>query len=136
MLQANTETPSINTPSFPKCRFRRAICSGVLRAAAIARASCFVLVWVQAPELRRRLSLQFNPQKRISAEDFYAHPYLGGNRPDLLELAGGAAQVASTLQEHQALQLEAKVLNTFELEALITQACARVQQRRAQAGQQ
>jgi hypothetical protein len=91
---------------------------------------------VQAPELLRRLSLQFNPQKRISAEDFYAHPYLGGNRHDLLELAGGAAQVASTLQEHQALQLEAKVLTKFELEALITQACARVLQRRAQAGQQ
>jgi len=47
----------------------------------------------------------------VSAEDFYCHPYLGGSRQQLLQLAGGAAQVAATLHENMQLQLESKVLD-------------------------
>ena len=83
----------------------------------------------QARDLLRK-SLQFNPRKRASAEEVYCHPYLGGSQTQLVEMAGGSAQIAATLQQNQSLKLEDKELVKSNMEALITLACQRVQQRR------
>ena len=90
-----------------------------------------------SPEARDllRKSLQFNPRKRISAHDFYCHPYLGGTPEQLAEMAGSSAQVAATLMENQSLQLEQHALVPSLIERLITQACERVQQNRLNGGQ-
>ena len=90
-----------------------------------------------SPEARDllRKSLQFNPRKRISAHDFYCHPYLGGTQEQLAEMAGSSAQVAATLMENQSLQLEQHALVPSFMERLITQACERVQQNRLNGGQ-
>jgi len=85
------------------------------------------------PEARDllRQSLQFNPRKRVSAEEFYCHPYLGGSRSELEDMSGGSSAIAATLQENQALRLEDEALTLSNMERLITQACERVKQRRA-----
>ena len=82
----------------------------------------------QARDLLRK-SLQFNPRKRLSARELYCHPFLGGSHTELLELAGSSAQVAATLVENQALQLEEQALTMPHMERLITQACERLKQR-------
>jgi serine/threonine protein kinase len=87
----------------------------------------------QARDLLRK-SLQFNPRKRISADELYCHPYLGGTQAQLAEMAGSSAQVAATLMENQALQLEEQTPSMPHMERLITQACQRVQQRRPNGG--
>ena len=84
----------------------------------------------QARDLLRQ-SLQFNARKRLSAEEFYCHPYLGGCRAELEEMSGGSSCIAATLQENQALRLEDQALVVSNMEKLITQACERVKQRRA-----
>jgi regulator of replication initiation timing len=78
-----------------------------------------------------RRSLQFNPRKRASAEEFYCHPYLGGSLSELQHMSGGSSAIAATLQENQALRLEDEALTKSNMERLITQACERVRQRRA-----
>ena len=83
----------------------------------------------QARDLLRK-SLQFNPRKRASAEDIYCHPYLGGSQVQLDEMAGGSAAIAATLQQNQSLKLEDKEFVKSNMEALITLACQRVQERR------
>jgi serine/threonine protein kinase len=88
----------------------------------------------QARDLLRK-SLQFNPRKRISADELYCHPHLGGTQAQLVEMAGSSAQVAATLTENQALQLEDQALVMSHMERLITQACQRVQQKRSNGGE-
>ncbi len=91
------------------------------------------VVFSRMPPLARdllRKSLQFNPRKRLTAQDVYCHPYLGGTQEQLLEMAGGSAQVSATLSENMSLKLEEQSLERSSMEALITQACERVQQKR------
>jgi serine/threonine protein kinase len=77
-----------------------------------------------------RQSLQFNPRKRLTAEELYCHPYLGGSRAELDEMSGGDEHIAATLLENKALRLEDEALVVSNMERLITQACERVMQRR------
>jgi serine/threonine protein kinase len=83
----------------------------------------------QARDLLRK-SLQFNPRNRLSAEEFYCHPYLGGSRAVLHEMAGGHEQLSATLHENLALKLEDQTLERSHLQEKIAQACAQLQQRR------
>ena len=92
-------------------------------------------VFRQAPREAQDLlmkALQFNPRHRISAEAFFCHPYLQGSTPQLMEWAGGAQQLATTLQENQSLQLgEDELVQAHIYEKLIAETCARVQQKRS-----
>ena len=77
-----------------------------------------------------RQSLQFNQRKRLTAEELYCHPYLGGSRAELDEISGGDDNIAATLLENKALRLEDEAPVVSNLERLMTQACERVKQRR------
>jgi serine/threonine protein kinase len=95
-------------------------------------------VFSKMPQLARdllRKALQFNPRNRLSAEQFYCHPYLGGTATQLVEMAGGSAQVSATRHENLSLKLEEEPLERSIMEALLTQACLRLQQRRQGEGQ-
>jgi serine/threonine protein kinase len=83
----------------------------------------------QARDLIRQ-SLRFNPRKRLTAEELYCHPYLGGSRAELDEMSGGDEHIAATLLENKALRLEDEALEVSNMQRLITQACEGVKQRR------
>ena len=77
-----------------------------------------------------RLALQVNPRHRISAEAFCCRLYELGSTAQLMELAGGAARVAATLQENQSLQLgEDALVPAHTYERSIAEACTCVQQK-------
>jgi serine/threonine protein kinase len=79
-----------------------------------------------------RKSLHFSIDKRISAEEFFCHPYLGGTREQLVDIAGGSQQLEATLKMNQSLRLEQELMSSAHLQNLISEACRRLKGQQSQ----